>query len=163
MGPLHLFPKVQDNTYHTYHTPRAIKPPSEEGWRARWAQTILRGVGRFVSRGRAECFPRAFGTSQNVCRSTACPAAPTVGGDLPHSLCVLEAAGGAFRCQEDFRLCSVVGAFFFLVVMTSLVFFFFYYYFFFFYFQKLPVKLGNSQQGTFRAVLENTEAKKCQG
>lgn len=176
--------KTLGAAYHTHTEPTcAINSPSEEGWRARWAllrevQTILRGVGQFAllgspssrvgcrellgaaspPRGRAEYFPRAFGTSQNVRRSAACP---TAGRTAFPTASVSWRLRGAFRSQEDFRLCSVVGVFFFLVVMISLVFFFSF--IFFFLLPKTPSKLGNSQQGTFRAVLENTEAKKCQG
>lgn len=60
-------------------------------------------------------------TSQNICRSAACPV--TSGMAFPTGSYLLETTG-AFISQEDFML--VLGVFFVVVVMILLVFFFFF-------------------------------------
>lgn len=92
-------------------------------------------------------------TSQNVCRSAACPA--TSGMAFPTGSYLLETTG-AFISQEDFMLS--LGVFFcgggddfacFLFFFPPL--------------PETPNKLGISHHGALRVLLKNTEAKKCQG
>ena len=102
--------------------------------------------------GAAECFP-----PQHFAKRLQKLGLPRGQRDgLPHSRYLLEATGD-FESHEDFMLFLVVLGGFFVSGGDNLA------CFLFFPLPKTPNKLGNSHHGTFRVLLKNTEAEKCQG
>lgn len=130
--------------HHEHHSPGHGTVLPEMG-RGVWAASVSLQWGRsaFLLRHFPKCLQK---------RSLPCGQQD----GLPHGGYLLETTG-AFNSQEDFMLFLVVlGGFLLLVVMILLV-------FFFFHLPKTPSKLGNSHHETFRVLLKNTEAEKCQG